>query len=154
MCTSTRDFGFSEKKPNTQMNYWSNASFEQKTLTGPFSGQDRFKVESTYRLLFVWFLIFVCNKNLVFYVVLVYVCVCVYICMCIYISEAFFLVWHFTETCVCHNLNVDFLDCLLFQLPFVIWINKWTSVLKIILAVLQCASFNTFFCFMFFPLKS
>ena len=50
---------------------------------------------------------------------MVFVSVCVNsvcVCVCIYIyymiSEAFFLVWHFTETAVfVRILNVDYVDC-------------------------------------------
>ena len=69
------------------------------------------------------------------------VCVCIYIYYMI--SEAFFLVWHFTETAVfVRILNVDYVDCvscptyIYFLFLFVFSINKWTSVLKLILSLL------------------
>lgn len=84
-------------------------SLQQETLGPP---EARISLEQNLPgidFVFIWFIIFVCIKNLVFYVVFVYVCGYIYI----YILSVrlFSCLALYRNRCVCQNLNVDSVDC-------------------------------------------
>ena len=118
----------------------------EKNQSWPSSGQIYFRAERDF--VFIWFLIFLCIKNLVFYVVFVSVCVnsvCVCVCVYIYIiwSVRLFFLFGTLQKPLCLSefwmlitSIVSLVPPIYFLFLFVFSINKWTSVLKLISSLL------------------